>query len=86
MEYNLCYKENLQLSIKDKLLENICNLCFSSKAVECVNLPSIFCNTVLISLLKDLPNNFVRTTLVCNLEQPISSSISNFVKFVQCKC
>ena len=40
---------------------------FSNKAVELVNLPSILCNTHLVSLLKDFSYKFARPTALYNL-------------------
>ena len=65
-----------------KPLENICKTYFSNKAVKLVNLPLTLRNTCLVSLLKDLSYNFVTSTVVYNLKQPINLSTFNFKKFV----
>ena len=67
---------------KNRLPNNICKVYFSNKAVELVNLPSTCCNTLLISLLKDLPYNFVTPTVVYSLQQPETSSMLSFINFV----
>ena len=53
---------------KSKPPENICKVYFSSKAMGLINLPSILNNTQSVSLLKDLPCNFVTPAVVCNLQ------------------
>ena len=52
------------------------------KAVEFISFSSILTNNQLDFLLKVLPGDFVTHTVVCNLKQPISSSIFSFKKFV----
>ena len=42
----------------------------------------LFVNTQLVSLLKDLRYNFISPNVVYNLQKSITSSISNFKKFV----
>ena len=43
--------------------ENICKVYFSNKAVELINLPFLLNNTQLVSLLSDLPCNFLTPTV-----------------------
>ena len=50
--------------------------------MELINAHSILNNTELVSFLKNLPYNFVTTTILYNLQQPINSSISIFKNFV----
>ena len=61
-----------------KAPESICKLFPFNKAVELISLPSNLTNTQIVSLLKDLPCNFVTSTVVYNLQQHITSSMFNF--------
>ena len=67
---------------KRKPTENVCKIYFSNKTMELINLPFILNNSQLVSLLKYLLCTFVTPTVVYSLQQPKSSSIFYFKKFV----
>ena len=67
---------------KRKAPDNICQVYFSSKAIELINLPSILNNSNLTSILKNSSSNFTIPTVIYNLAPPISSSIFNYKNFL----
>ena len=68
---------NFQRKLEKKAPENIYKVNFFNKAERLINLQELFINLELISLLKDLPHDFVNSAVVYNLNQAISSSILN---------
>ena len=62
--------------------ENICNVHFSNKGIEAINLTAILNHKDVVSCLPSGISKFDPPTVVYNLSRPINSKIFNFNKFV----